>query len=97
MHTRTCLFICVCVCVCVCVCARACVRAGNMYDTHRYREELEPALKGISFETAAGEKIGIVGRTAAISQKSLCTVSSYSKYSRALTCENFRRGRGRQR
>jgi len=31
----------------------------------RYREELEPALKGISFATEAGEKIGIVGRTGA--------------------------------
>jgi ABC-type multidrug transport system fused ATPase/permease subunit len=31
----------------------------------RYREELEPALKGISFSTEAGEKIGIVGRTGA--------------------------------
>jgi ATP-binding cassette, subfamily C (CFTR/MRP), member 1 len=31
----------------------------------RYREELEPALKGVSFETKAGEKVGIVGRTGA--------------------------------
>ena len=31
----------------------------------RYRPELEPALKGISFATEAGEKIGIVGRTGA--------------------------------
>ena len=31
----------------------------------RYREELEPALRGISFATEAGEKIGIVGRTGA--------------------------------
>jgi ATP-binding cassette subfamily C (CFTR/MRP) protein 1 len=31
----------------------------------RYREELEPALKGVSFATEAGEKIGIVGRTGA--------------------------------
>ena len=31
----------------------------------RYRAELEPALKGVSFATGAGEKIGIVGRTGA--------------------------------
>jgi ABC-type multidrug transport system fused ATPase/permease subunit len=31
----------------------------------RYRPELEPALKGISFSTEPGEKIGIVGRTGA--------------------------------
>jgi len=31
----------------------------------RYREELDPALKGVSFSTEAGEKIGIVGRTGA--------------------------------
>ena len=29
----------------------------------RYRQELEPALKGISCEIAPGEKIGVVGRT----------------------------------
>jgi hypothetical protein len=97
MHTRTCMFVCVCVCVCVCACVCVCVRACNIYGTPRYREELEPALKGISFETSAGEKIGIVGRTAAISQKSLCIVISHSNYSRALTFENFRRGRERQR
>ncbi|EKX39426.1 hypothetical protein GUITHDRAFT_160006 [Guillardia theta CCMP2712] len=31
----------------------------------RYREGLEPALKGITFATEAGEKVGIVGRTGA--------------------------------
>lgn len=29
----------------------------------QYRPELDPVLKGISFDVAAGEKIGIVGRT----------------------------------
>ncbi|DBB06529.1 TPA: hypothetical protein ACH3X1_012074 [Trebouxia sp. C0004] len=29
----------------------------------KYRPELEPVLKGVSFEVAAGEKVGIVGRT----------------------------------
>eukprot|EP00931_Biecheleriopsis_adriatica_P101072 TRINITY_DN76293_c0_g1_i1.p1 TRINITY_DN76293_c0_g1~~TRINITY_DN76293_c0_g1_i1.p1 ORF type:complete len:1392 (+),score=217.39 TRINITY_DN76293_c0_g1_i1:56-4177(+) len=31
--------------------------------TMRYRPELEPALKGLSFVVGAGEKIGVVGRT----------------------------------
>uniref|UniRef100_A0A6T8KKU6 ATP-dependent transporter ycf16 n=1 Tax=Hemiselmis andersenii TaxID=464988 RepID=A0A6T8KKU6_HEMAN len=31
----------------------------------RYREELDPALRGVSFTTKPGEKIGIVGRTGA--------------------------------
>lgn len=29
----------------------------------RYREELSPALKGVTFRVAPGEKLGIVGRT----------------------------------
>ena len=31
----------------------------------RYRDNLELVLKGATFEIAAGEKIGIVGRTGA--------------------------------
>jgi ABC-type multidrug transport system fused ATPase/permease subunit len=31
----------------------------------RYRDELDPALRGIDFKTGKGEKIGIVGRTGA--------------------------------
>lgn len=31
----------------------------------RYRPELPPALKGLSFSVAAGERVGIVGRTGA--------------------------------
>ncbi|RMJ22071.1 ATP-dependent bile acid permease [Aspergillus sp. HF37] len=33
--------------------------------TTRYRPDLEPVLKGISFAVRAGEKVGIVGRTGA--------------------------------
>jgi len=29
----------------------------------RYRPELDPVLKGVSFSVSAGDKIGIVGRT----------------------------------
>ncbi|KAK9823870.1 hypothetical protein WJX72_006059 [[Myrmecia] bisecta] len=33
-------------------------------DVHmRYRPELDPVLKGVSFQVTAGEKVGIVGRT----------------------------------
>lgn len=31
----------------------------------QYRDTLSPALKGISFKTRPGEKVGIVGRTGA--------------------------------
>jgi ABC-type multidrug transport system fused ATPase/permease subunit len=31
--------------------------------TMRYRPELEPALRGLTFSIAAGEKLGVVGRT----------------------------------
>ncbi|OQR67779.1 canalicular multispecific organic anion transporter 1, partial [Tropilaelaps mercedesae] len=34
------------------------------YST-RYRENLEPVLRGIDLEIGAGERVGIVGRTGA--------------------------------
>jgi len=37
----------------------------------KYRPELEPALKGLSFKTEAREKIGICGRTGAGKRYSL--------------------------
>ena len=38
-----------------------CIRVNNLWL--RYRDDLDPVLRGISFETNAAEKLGIVGRT----------------------------------
>lgn len=37
------------------------IKAENLWI--RYREDLDPVLRGISFDIKAGEKIGFVGRT----------------------------------
>ena len=52
----------------------------------KYREDLDPVLKGINFSTRPHEKIGIVGRTGESADIVLAVAAMFAQFDTASIC-----------